>query len=86
MPIIISDVLKGPVVEFTSIFFPPAHGSCGPCTCCLAVPMRVYFWHGRTAPSSPQAFRLGRLVPKNFQLEICDFLFGHMHGALNVIK
>ena len=27
-----------------------------------------------------------RLVSKNFHLEICDFLFRHMYGALNVIK
>ena len=27
-----------------------------------------------------------RLVSKNFHLEICDFFFEHMHGALNVIK
>ena len=27
-----------------------------------------------------------RLIPKNFHLEICDFSFGHMHRALNVIK
>jgi hypothetical protein len=27
-----------------------------------------------------------RLVPKSFHLEIYDFPFGHMHGALNVIK
>ena len=26
------------------------------------------------------------LDPKNFHLEICDFLFGHMHGVLNIIK
>ena len=28
----------------------------------------------------------GRLLPKNFYLEKRVFLFGHMYGALNVIK
>ena len=27
-----------------------------------------------------------RLVPKNFQLEICAFSFGHVYGVLNIVK
>ena len=27
-----------------------------------------------------------RLVPKNFHLEICASLFGHVYGLLNVVK
>jgi len=27
-----------------------------------------------------------RLVPKIFDLEICDFSFGHVYGVLNVVK
>ena len=40
-------------------------------------------WH---AVNRPDFGSWARLVPKNFQLEICDFHFRHMHGALNVIK
>ena len=36
--------------------------------------------------SNQGALVRGRLVPENFQLQICAFFFGHMHIILNIVK
>jgi len=56
-----------------------AHQQCG------TVKVPAVSWAGQKPSGLGSVFWVC-LVSKNFHLEICDFLFRHMHGALNIIK